>query len=76
MSPKLKFGSLDNTIKLWDVATGKELKTLKGHSRSVYSVAWSADGKQLASGSSDNTVILWDLNLDNLIGDACNVLNL
>ncbi|GAB1539722.1 hypothetical protein NUACC21_23890 [Scytonema sp. NUACC21] len=72
---QLASGSDDKNTKLWDAATGKQLKTLIGHSRSVNSVAWSADGKQLASGSSDNTVILWDLDLDNLIGDACNLLN-
>jgi WD domain, G-beta repeat len=42
--------SYDNTVKLCDVATGKETATLKGHTFWVYAVAFSADGKTLASG--------------------------
>ncbi|WP_233154188.1 nSTAND1 domain-containing NTPase, partial [Scytonema sp. HK-05] len=57
----LASGSDDNTIKLWDVATSKELKTLNRHSSSVSSVAFSPDGKTLASGSYDNTIKLWDV---------------
>ena len=56
----LASGSSDNTIILWDVATGGYLKTLSGHSENVLSVAFSQDGKILASGSSDNTIRLWD----------------
>jgi WD40 repeat protein len=48
-------------VKLWDVATGKELQTLKGHKAGVFSVAITADGKMLASGSGDGTVKLWDV---------------
>ena len=49
----LASGSMDKTIKLWDVATGKEQATLKGHTGWVSSVAYSPDGKTLASGSGD-----------------------
>jgi WD40 repeat protein len=54
-------GSLDSTVKLWDVATGRELRTLVGHADSVECVAFSPDGSTLASGSKDATVKLWDL---------------
>ena len=46
-------------IKLWDIRTGKCLQTLKRHTRKVYSVAFSPDGKLLASGSRDQTIKLW-----------------
>ncbi|WP_445638558.1 WD40 domain-containing protein [Nostoc sp. DSM 114161] len=57
----LASGSFDKTIKLWDVSTGKAIKTLTGHSSSVISVGFSPDGKTLASGSFDKTIKLWDV---------------
>ena len=50
----------DHTVKLWEAATGKLLTSLQGHTDSVWSVAWSPDGKTLASGSRDQTVKLWE----------------
>ncbi|WP_422615955.1 WD40 repeat domain-containing protein, partial [Nodularia spumigena] len=48
------------TIKLWNLETGKENLTLTGHSDSISSVAISPDGKTLFSGSWDKTIKLWD----------------
>ena len=59
----LASGSRDNTVRLWDPATGKLIRSLTGHSEPVYSVAFGQgpDGRMLlASGSRNNTVRLWD----------------
>jgi len=53
--------SYDETIRLWDVETGKELRRFEGHQESVRSVVFSPDGARLASGSADQTVRLWDV---------------
>jgi WD40 repeat protein len=45
---------------VWDAAGGRVLLTLKGHSNSVTSVSWSADGARLATGSLDGTAKVWD----------------
>jgi WD40 repeat protein len=57
----LASGSNDTTIKLWDVATGREVRTLTGHMLEVTSVAFSPDGRLLASGSCDYTIKLWEV---------------
>ena len=58
----LASGSRNRTIKLWDVASGRELRTLSGHTGDVLSVAFSPDGKTLASGAfRDYTIRLWDV---------------
>lgn len=52
----------DGTVRLWDVATGKHIKTLKGHSNCDFeSVAFSPDSKTIATGHKDGTVLLWDI---------------
>ncbi|EDK43212.1 protein MET30 [Lodderomyces elongisporus NRRL YB-4239] len=51
--------SLDNTIKLWDVATGKCIRTQFGHIEGVWSIA--ADTFRIVSGAHDRMVKVWDL---------------
>ena len=48
-------------IKLWDVATGRETTTLKGHTGKIRSVSFTRDGKSLASAANDKTIKLWDI---------------
>ena len=57
---RLATASRDQTAKVWDAESGKELLTVYGHSGIVNSVAVSPDGKRLATASGDHTVKVWD----------------
>jgi WD40 repeat protein len=50
-----------NDVQIWDVASGTQVATLSGHSAPVNLVAFSADGKSLASCGQDNQLILWQV---------------
>ena len=54
-------GSDDMRLKLWDVATGKEIHSFTGHADSVGSVVFSPDGRSALSGSHDMSLKLWNL---------------
>jgi WD40 repeat protein len=50
----------DRLVRLWEVATGKEVRQFKGHAHYVSAVAFSADGKTLVSASLDGALRLWE----------------
>jgi len=54
-------GSWDKTIRLWEVATGRELRRFEGHTGYVNSLALSGDGRTLVSGFEDTTIRLWEV---------------
>ena len=56
----LASASEDKTVRLWEVAGGKEIRQLRGHQDRVCRVVFSPDGKTLASASEDKTVRLWE----------------
>lgn len=60
-------GSADNTVKLWDLETGRLEKTLKGHHDCVVSVTFTPDNRWVVSGSFDNTMKIWDIQTGELI---------
>ncbi len=53
-------GSSDKTARLWEAATGAEIRSFEGHSSSVNSVAFSPDGRRVLTGSLDQTARLRD----------------
>jgi WD40 repeat protein len=66
---RLASASSDNTVRLWDAATGQPIgQPLRGHLQAVSGVAFSPDGERLASASADKTVRLWDVATGEPIG--------
>jgi len=57
----LASGARDNSIRLWDIPTARELRVLKGPSSTVLSLAFSPDRTLLASGNQDKSLDLWDV---------------
>lgn len=47
-------------IVLWNPASGQQIATIKGHGKGITDVAFSRDGKMIASAATDNTIKIWD----------------
>jgi tetratricopeptide (TPR) repeat protein len=59
--------SRDKSAKIWDVTSGQELFTLSGHTNTIFGVAFSSDGKRVATASADKTAKIWDAKTGELL---------
>lgn len=64
--------SLDHTVKIWDVSTGKPTHTLRGHSRGVTSVCIAGSGKNLVSAGIDQNLRVWNVDTAELVRSLSN----
>jgi WD40 repeat protein len=55
----LASGGEDGSVRLWNLQTSAEVRSLTGHREEVFGLAFSPDGQLLASGSFDGTVTVW-----------------
>lgn len=58
---KLAAAGADRAVRVWDVATGKELALIEDHADWIFDLAWSPDGKRLATASRDKTSKVFDV---------------
>jgi hypothetical protein len=57
----LASGGRDETVRLWETATGAPLRCLRGRQGNVLCVTFSSDGRLLASGGAEGEIVLWDV---------------
>jgi WD40 repeat protein len=58
---KLAAAGADRAVRVWEVATGKELALIEDHADWIFDLAWSPDGKRLATASRDKTSKVFDV---------------
>ena len=58
---RLLSGAADKFVKMFEVATGKHLKSFEGHTHHVLDVSWKADGSSVASAGADNAIKVWNV---------------
>lgn len=51
----------DRLVRIWDVETGRLLRSLRGHTHDIRQILFTADGQSVISGSEDRTIRIWDL---------------
>ena len=73
--PTLAASSFDTSISIYDLGTQKEIKSLKSHTKGVWTCDYHPTENQLVSGGNDNKVILWDTSSGNPIHTLTNHLN-
>ena len=69
----------DNSVRLWDLAIGQEIRAFTGHTNTVTAVAFSPDGKQIISASADATIRVWDMqsgNAERVLSHTAQVLSI
>ncbi len=57
----LATGSRDKTVKLWELSTGREVRSFLGHSASINQVDFSSDGNYLISANGDASIKIWEV---------------
>ncbi|MBI2811030.1 MAG: caspase family protein [Candidatus Melainabacteria bacterium] len=60
-------GGRDNAIRIWDVKTGRLIRTMFGHTDPILSLNFNSDSTELVSGAMDDLVITWDIATGNQI---------
>lgn len=58
----------DNTLRIWDVESGKLIREMRGHTHTISSIAYAPNGRRAVTASFDRSVRLWDLEAGKEIG--------